>query len=192
MKLATKKSLTLRSGAYMKKEEKKAKDEDEEINLKKRKIEIKSEKDMETILKSVKLEESQVKSSDMCIDSDDEWEDFKDEKKKKNREYNTLKLKNFSREVDRYKISNRAAAKLANGILKDIGLVKEGDIRMLIDQNKVRREREKWGRERAKEHSKEELPGAFYTDGKKTPTLVRDVTETKVRVAGGRGGRHIR
>ena len=27
----------------------------------------------------------------------------------------------------------------------------------------------------------------LYTDGKKTPTLVRDVTETKVRVPGARG-----
>ena len=57
-----------------------------------------------------------------------------------------MKLKNFAREVDRYQVCDRAAAKLANGLMMDLGVVKEGKTKFLIDHSKVRREREKWGR----------------------------------------------
>ena len=38
-----------------------------------------------------------------------------------------------------------------------------------------------------KEQKNMQLPGGFYTDGKKCPTLVRDAVKTKVRIPGRRG-----
>ena len=51
-----------------------------------------------------------------------------------------MKLKNFAREVDRYQVCDRAAAKLANGLMMDLGHVSEGKTKFLIDHSKVRRE----------------------------------------------------
>ena len=58
-------------------------------------------------------------NTDNDSDNDSDWEDIIEDKI----EYNTLKLKNFSRECDRYKTSNREGAKLANALLRDLGLV---------------------------------------------------------------------
>ena len=56
-------------------------------------------------------------------DSDSEWEDVDDrnvEIEKDKRKYNNMSLKQFSRECDRYRISDRAGAKIGNGLLKDV------------------------------------------------------------------------
>ena len=63
---------------------------------------------------------------------------------------------------------------------------------MIIDSSKMRHEREKWGSKQEKEHSSKQLPGGFYLDGKKSPTLVRDTEETKVRIQGRRGKKAYR
>ena len=160
-------------------------------------MEEKGEEEVEMLFKKIDLELSENESIEEEIveaeyengwEDESEWEDLEEEKEEKG-EYNTLKLKNFAREVDRYQVSDRAAAKLANGLMIDLGVVKEGKTKFLIDHSKVRREREKWGKKREEEHGKQELmpEGGFYTDGKKSKTFVRDVTETKVRVKGGRG-----
>ena len=73
---------------------------------------------------------------------------------------------------------------MANGLMMDLGVVKEGKTKFLIDHSKVRREREKWGKKREVELMPE---GGLYTDGKKSKTFVRDVTETKMRLKGGQG-----
>ena len=57
----------------------------------------------------------------------------------------------------------------------------------MICPSKIRRQREKWGKELIKEKKKEKLPQGIYTDGKRVPTLVRETTVTKVQVPGGRG-----
>ena len=44
-------------------------------------------------------------------------------------------------EADRYKVSDRAAAKLGNALLKDLGLVKKGFTKDLICPSKLRKER---------------------------------------------------
>ena len=46
--------------------------------------------------------------------------------------YNTMSLKYFSLECDRYGLSDRAAAKVGNALLKDMGIVKKGDTSLLI------------------------------------------------------------
>jgi hypothetical protein len=41
----------------------------------------------------------------------------------------------------RYEISNRAAAALANGLMKDLGLIAEGDTVNVLDSKKIQREK---------------------------------------------------
>ena len=79
--------------------------------------------------------------------------------------YNTLSLKYFSRECDRYCVSDRAGAKIGIGLLKDLGIVKQGDTDRLICPSKLRRERAKWGAKLDAETSSVKLPGGLYTDG---------------------------
>ena len=86
------------------------------------------------------------------FDDEDSWEDEEEVVEKEN--YNTLSLKYFAREVDRYGWSDRGAAKIGNGLLKDLGLVRKGKTKMLICSAKVRRERQQWGRQAATEHDK--------------------------------------
>ena len=55
--------------------------------------------------------------------SDSDWEDCeKIPEDEEPRQYNTIKY--FSRECDRYGVSDRAAAKIGNSLLKDLGVVK--------------------------------------------------------------------
>ena len=115
-----------------------------------------------------------------AADSDSDWEDIDEDTKTP--EYNTLKLKNFARECDRYKESNRAGAKLANALLKDLKIVTKQDCSKLICPGKLRRERLKWGGELEKAHSAKVHPGGLYSDGKKCPTLVRDTSYVQVQV----------
>ena len=91
-------------------------------------------------------------------DDDDEWEDDSEWEDGEEGDYNTLELKYFAREVDRYQWSDRGAAKVGSGLLKDLGLVKKGDTKMLICPAKVRRERMKWGRKAEEEHNAKQLP----------------------------------
>ena len=102
--------------------------EREKSNLK-RKIILESDTEEEA-------EGSERKEEDVYTDS--EWEE--DEEETKTSEYNTVKLLNFSREVDRYGISNRAAAKIGNGLLKDFKLVTKKNTKFLLSPCKVRRE----------------------------------------------------
>ena len=204
--LPSKKSAALRSGAAREEAEKQEKDgmlsesrKKEEKELRKRKLEEKGEEEVEMLFKKIELElsdrESEEETNEEIVEAEvddwedeSEWEDLEEEKEEKE-EYNTLKLKNFAREVDRYQVSDRAAAKLANGLMIDLGHVREGNTKLLIDPSKVRRERQKWGKKREEEHGKQQLmpEGGLYTDGKKSKTFVKDVTQTKVRVKGGRG-----
>ena len=128
-----------------------------------------------------------VVASEGDATSDSEWEDIEDDENESTNSYNTISLRNFSRECDRYCVSDRAGAKIGNGLLKDLGLVKKGDTDRLICPSKLRRERAKWGAKLDEEARSVKLPGGLYTDGKRVPTLVRQTTETRVRVPGGRG-----
>ena len=54
-----------------------------------------------------------------------------------------LDMESFIAEVDRYQISDRAAAALATGLLKDLKLVSEKDSSNVVDRNRIRRDRKK-------------------------------------------------
>ena len=45
-----------------------------------------------------------------------------------------MKMDNFVAECDRYNISDRAAAALATGLLRDLGLVSDVDNKMVVDR----------------------------------------------------------
>ena len=95
-------------------------------------------------------------------DSDDSEESDSEEETHSTIEYNTLQLRRFSRECDRYKTSNRAGAKIANGLLKDLAIVTESDKKFLVCPNKLRRERLKWGQKIVDKHSARNPPGTRY------------------------------
>ena len=92
-----------------------------------------------------------------------------------------IPLRRFSRECDTYKQSNRGGAKLGNALLKDLGYVTKADQSLLICPSKLRRERERWGQERVEKRKVGENPDAYYFDGKKCRTLVRDTKQVRVR-----------
>ena len=121
-------------------------------------------------------------------DSEEEWEDIAEPKIKRKK----LSLPKFAKECDRYKVSNRAGAALANAILKDHGMITKEDTSMMIDHSKLRRERIKAGQLSEKKRDGKQLSRALYFDGKKCPTLVREVTSVKVQKRGmrGRGSSH--
>ena len=93
----------------------------------------------------------------------------------------------FARECYRYGVSDRAWAKIANGLLSDLRIVNSKNMDKLICSTKLRRERTKWGAELEKVEKKNKLPQGLYKDGKKVPTLVRQTIETKVQVPGKKG-----
>jgi hypothetical protein len=146
----------------------------------------KAQQEIDVLLAKVPLPDSESEDQGDSVE-DDEDSDWEDEKEDVENRYNTMSLKNFCREVDRYRWTDRGAAKTANGLLRDLGLVSKGKTRLLICPGKVRREREKWGRLLEQEHRAKVLPYGMYSDGKKTATLVREETVTKVAVPGGRG-----
>ena len=121
-----------------------------------------------------------------------DWEDLPDQESEKadgsKSGYNTRQLRYFAMEADRYRVSDRAAAKLGNALLKDLGLVKKGSTHDLLCPSKVRRERKRWGRMLEEEHKAKVLNQGLYSDGKKIDTLVRDTVYTKVQFLG-KGGK---
>ena len=54
---------------------------------------------------------------------------------------NVLDKEHVAREADRYGLSDRATATICTALLCNIGLVTDTDQTMIIDKNKVRRER---------------------------------------------------
>ena len=140
-------------------------------------------KQKELLKRKIKMESSE--DSDSEVNSESEWED--EEETMKTGEYNTLQLKNFAREVDRYKVSNRAAAKIGNGLLKDLKIVTKNKTTNLLCPGKVRRERCKWGGRLEKIHQAKQPPAGLYCDGKKCPTLTRETNCVPVQVRGARG-----
>ena len=56
---------------------------------------------------------------------------------------NRLDLSFFISEVDRFQISDRAAAALTTGLLRDLGIVTDSDKTKVVDRYKIRRARKK-------------------------------------------------
>lgn len=156
----------------MEREKAKMKSEREQGNLK-RKVTFQSSSESE------KEEGEGENETETLEESESEWEDYEPRVS----EENYLRLRNFSRECARYKLSNRAAAKLGNALLLDVGVVSKSNYSLLLDHSKVRRERSRWGSKLEKRHAAGQLPGGLYADGKKCPTLTRITNSVDVQVS---------
>lgn len=93
--------------------------------------------------------------------------------------HNTLKLNISAELADRYRITDRAFAALATGVLVDVGLVDSANTELVISKNKGRRSR---AAKRKIEEVNNKFDGlAIYFDGKKDDTLVmKEVKGNKV------------
>ena len=56
---------------------------------------------------------------------------------------NRRKWSNLARMCERYQLSDRAVAAVANSVLVDVGMVTDDDKSCVIDRNKLRKERER-------------------------------------------------
>lgn len=86
---------------------------------------------------------------------------------------NRRKWTNLARMCERYQLSDRAAAAIANSVLQDVGLISETNKSMVIDRSKLRRERDKCREEiREEEKVNTQFVDAVYFDGRKDATQV--------------------
>lgn len=85
-------------------------------------------------------------------------------------------LPNFAMECDRYCVSDRVAAVLASSLLKDLEVKNDEGNAIIIDRNKVRRERAANRLRLTKLNQISENPKAFSFDGRKDLTLTENVT----------------
>ena len=175
----------------------------EKDNVKKEKVALKTEMKKQQARKKQKLKDKSKTEKELMLRKDslqecedeervtesieEEWESEEADGLKRKRKFNLRSLPNFARACDRVKVSDYAAAMLGNSLLMDYGLVTGDNSVDLIDPSKVRRERERHGKVLEKVQRGEDLPQGIYTDGKRVPTLVREVRETKVAVPGGKG-----
>ena len=86
---------------------------------------------------------------------------------------NRMIWSNLARMSERFQISDRAAAPIANSVMQDLGLITDDDKTYVIDRSKLRREREQCRAEiRKKEQENFKLVNAIYFDGRKDATQV--------------------
>ena len=89
--------------------------------------------------------------------------------------HNVRKLPKLARMCDRYGISDRAGAAIANAVLQDYGIIAKHNPRDVIDRSKLCRERERLGKIAEEENLEKnygEIMGLYY-DGRIDKTLVR-------------------
>lgn len=87
---------------------------------------------------------------------------------------NTMVLRNLAKECDRWGVSPRAGAAIANAVLIDAAVITPENQKCVIDKSKLRRALEDYRSERQAEEDKmleENQSHAYYFDGKKTKSL---------------------
>lgn len=85
-----------------------------------------------------------------------------------------LKFKHFSLSLDRFGVTNVAASHIATALLIDLSLVSEGDTKMVIDQQKIKRCRDAMREIVDKQWAHETKIQSIFFDGKKGDSLVPD------------------
>ena len=157
----------------------------EELEAKKQRREEENKMELEEQFKTVNLE-------DIEIESDSDWEDEADsedeedsdgegggEKEKEKR--NTISLEPLARGCDMVQVSDYKGAFLGTCALIAHGLITKEDTSLIIDPSKLRKQRLKFAQETASKRRvhASKLAG-LYTDGKRSPTLVRRTKRNKV------------
>ena len=82
-----------------------------------------------------------------------------------------LPLPTVARECDRHGVSDRCAAAIISAVLQDVGIIHEHDSSMVVDKNKVRRERVE-ARRKLSSKCAGTLRGLYF-DGRKDRTLTQ-------------------
>lgn len=72
----------------------------------------------------------------------------------------------LARECDRFGVSDRCGASIANAVLRDYGIITAEDTSKLIDRNKLRRARDRT-RKQLSSSSNDEILTGMYFDGKR-------------------------
>ncbi|GBN94938.1 hypothetical protein AVEN_130743-1 [Araneus ventricosus] len=83
---------------------------------------------------------------------------------------------------DRFGVSDRAVAAIASSVLHDVGLITSNNSDLMVDENKLRREKTKVRKDLKFQALSEaqELPlKGLYFDGRKDFTLVEERVDTK-------------
>ena len=176
--------LSLRGASERQEMERKRKAEiAEELEAKKQKQEEKKKMELEEQFETVNLEDMEI-DSDWEDESDGDSEDEEDsdgegggEKEKRN----TISLEPLARGCDMVKVSDSVGAFLGTCALIAHGLITKEDTSLIIDPSKLRKQRLKFAQETASKRRvlAKKLPG-LYTDGKRSPTLVRRTKKNKV------------
>lgn len=86
-------------------------------------------------------------------------------------------LKSTALVSDRYGISDRATAAIASSVLKDIGIINDSDKSLVIDKNKLRREKTRL--RNSLQNSVDVILRGLYFDGRKDDTLVVEIMHSK-------------
>jgi len=90
-------------------------------------------------------------------------------------EQNKMEWPNLAMMSERYQLSDRASAALANAALKDAGLIMDLDKTYVIDKNKLRREREKYRNIISEDEAIfYKFIDWVYIDGRKDATLLTE------------------
>ena len=86
---------------------------------------------------------------------------------------NRLHLGSVAKLSDRYGVSDRAAAALVSSVLEDVGVIHSLDTSMVIDRNKIRRQRKRTRKEIVETAKGGHLHGLYF-DGRKDRTLINE------------------
>ena len=192
--------LSLRGASAREEEDRKRKaeidvklEEKQEVLEKKQKTEDKCKMELEQQFQKVNLDDMEMSDgdseTDSETDSEEEWEDIgEEEQEKEKKKRNRKPLPIISGGCDRVGVSDRVGAFIANCALAEYGIITLENTFHVIDPTKLRHQRIKWGNATGKDKREKtrKLPG-LYTDGKRSPTLVRRTKVTKV--ATGKKGR---
>lgn len=90
--------------------------------------------------------------------------------------YNTMNIDPVAVVCDRYGISDTAGAAVSTATLELAGLVKDDDLYLVIDKNKLKRAREKVGRQLYSKRDDDDIVGLYF-DGRKDRTMYMETTE---------------
>jgi len=89
---------------------------------------------------------------------------------------------NLTRICERYSISNRAGAAIANSALQDVGIINENNKTLIIEKAKLSRERQKYRHVIREEENKFfDLVNSIYLDGTKDSTIMMTEGENRKR-----------
>ncbi len=99
-------------------------------------------------------------------------------KYKHSTKYNTMNIDAVAMACDRFGISDTAGAVISTATLQSAGLVKEDNLQLVIDKNKVKRAREKIGQQLYSQRDDNII--GLYFDGRKDRTMYMEISEDDV------------